>query len=79
MSLGNILQNPQVGCLFIDFSDGARLRVNGRASIHEAGPLPGHGSPAAGASCSSTIDKSYPTVPHTFPDWCRQPVPATPE
>lgn len=35
MSLGNILTNPQVGCLFIDFEDGARLRVNGRASIHE--------------------------------------------
>ncbi|MBP6106014.1 MAG: pyridoxamine 5'-phosphate oxidase family protein [Steroidobacteraceae bacterium] len=39
MSLGNILLNPRVGCLFIDFSDGARLRVNGRASIHEDGPL----------------------------------------
>lgn len=36
MSIGNILQNPQVGCLFIDFTDGARLRVNGRASIHES-------------------------------------------
>ena len=35
MSLGNILLNPHVGCLFIDFSDGARLRVNGRATIHE--------------------------------------------
>ncbi len=35
MSLGNLLQNPQVGCLFIDFADGARLRVNGRATIHE--------------------------------------------
>lgn len=39
MSLGNILLNPQVGCLFIDFGDGARLRVNGRASVHEAGPI----------------------------------------
>jgi len=39
MSLGNILQNPQVGCLFIDFTDGARLRVNGRASIHESGEI----------------------------------------
>ena len=39
MSLGNILLNPRVGCLFIDFSDGARLRVNGRASIREHGPL----------------------------------------
>jgi predicted pyridoxine 5'-phosphate oxidase superfamily flavin-nucleotide-binding protein len=35
MSLGNILGNPQVGCLFIDFSDGARLRVNGRATLLE--------------------------------------------
>ncbi|MCC7081524.1 MAG: pyridoxamine 5'-phosphate oxidase family protein [Burkholderiales bacterium] len=34
MSIGNILANPHVGCLFIDFTDGARLRVNGRASIH---------------------------------------------
>jgi predicted pyridoxine 5'-phosphate oxidase superfamily flavin-nucleotide-binding protein len=35
MSLGNILENPRVGCLFIDFNDGARLRVNGPATIHE--------------------------------------------
>ncbi|OGA05083.1 MAG: pyridoxamine 5'-phosphate oxidase [Gallionellales bacterium RIFCSPLOWO2_12_FULL_59_22] len=35
MSLGNILLNPQISLLFIDFADGARLRVNGRASIHE--------------------------------------------
>ena len=35
MSIGNIMQNPHVGCLFIDFTDGARLRVNGCASIHE--------------------------------------------
>ncbi len=34
-SLGNILLNPYVSLLFIDFSDGARLRVNGKASIHE--------------------------------------------
>ena len=39
MSLGNILLNPYVGCLFIDFSDGARLRINGKATIHEQGPL----------------------------------------
>lgn len=39
MSLGNILVNPQVGCLFIDFSDGARLRVNGRAAISEDAAL----------------------------------------
>jgi predicted pyridoxine 5'-phosphate oxidase superfamily flavin-nucleotide-binding protein len=39
MSLGNILENPQVGLLLIDFADGARLRVNGRATIHEEGPM----------------------------------------
>lgn len=33
MSLGNLLLNPHVGCLFIDFSDGGRLRVNGKAGI----------------------------------------------
>lgn len=42
MSLGNILENPQVGLLFIDFSDGGRLRVNGRAEIHDDGPLRAH-------------------------------------
>jgi predicted pyridoxine 5'-phosphate oxidase superfamily flavin-nucleotide-binding protein len=39
MSLGNILENPQVGCLFMDFNDGARLRVNGRATIHTEGAM----------------------------------------
>ncbi|MCP4471472.1 MAG: pyridoxamine 5'-phosphate oxidase [Gammaproteobacteria bacterium] len=39
MSLGNILKNHHLGMLFIDFSDGARLRVNGRASIHDDGPI----------------------------------------
>jgi len=37
MSLGNILLNPHVSLLFVDFADGARLRVNGRASIHDDG------------------------------------------
>jgi len=37
MSVGNILLNPHVGMLFIDFADGARLRVNGRASVHDEG------------------------------------------
>jgi predicted pyridoxine 5'-phosphate oxidase superfamily flavin-nucleotide-binding protein len=43
MSIGNILVNPYVGCLFLDFMDGARLRVNGHAEIHErdiTGPFP---------------------------------------
>lgn len=39
MSLGNIRQNPHVGMLFIDFSDGARLRINGTAQIHDSGDI----------------------------------------
>ena len=35
MSLGNILLNPYVSLMFVDFSDGARLRINGRASISD--------------------------------------------
>lgn len=39
MSLGNMLVNPYISLLFIDFCDGARLRVNGRASIHDNATL----------------------------------------
>jgi len=39
MSVGNLLENPHVGMLFIDFADGARLRVNGRASVHDGGVI----------------------------------------
>jgi hypothetical protein len=38
-SLGNILVNPHVGLLFVDFENPKRLRVNGRASVHEDDPL----------------------------------------
>jgi len=38
-SLGNVLVNPAVGLLFIDFESPKRLRVNGRASIDDADPL----------------------------------------
>ena len=34
-SLGNILENPNVGMIFIDFPDQQRLRVNGAARVLE--------------------------------------------
>jgi len=37
MTLGNLLENRHVGMLFIDFTDGARLRINGRAEVHDKG------------------------------------------
>jgi predicted pyridoxine 5'-phosphate oxidase superfamily flavin-nucleotide-binding protein len=38
-SLGNVLVNASVGLLFIDFEKPNRLRVNGRASLHDDDPL----------------------------------------
>ncbi len=38
-SLGNILLNPYVGLLFIDFEHPDRLRINGRATLHDDDPL----------------------------------------
>jgi len=38
-SLGNVLVNPQVGLLFVDFESPKRLRVNGRATVDENDPL----------------------------------------
>ena len=38
-SLGNLLVNPHVGLLFIDFESPKRLRVNGEASVHDDDPL----------------------------------------
>ena len=38
-SMGNIVKNPQVGMLFIDFEQGDRMRVNGKATLHYNDPL----------------------------------------
>ena len=38
-SLGNIVANPHVGLLFIDFESPKRMRVNGRATVSEDDPL----------------------------------------
>ena len=39
LSMGNVLRNPQVGILFIDFTSPKRLRVNGTASLSADDPL----------------------------------------
>ena len=38
-SLGNVLVNPHVGLLFVDFANQRRIRVNGSASIDVDDPL----------------------------------------
>ena len=39
LSMGNVLANPNVGLLFIDFENQWRMRLNGEASIDERDPL----------------------------------------
>ncbi|MHB8682982.1 MAG: pyridoxamine 5'-phosphate oxidase family protein [Dehalococcoidia bacterium] len=41
VSMGNVLKNPHVGLLFIDFENQWRMRLNGDASIDERDPLMG--------------------------------------
>ncbi len=38
-TLGNVLVNPHVGLLFLDFENPKRLRVNGSAKVSEDDPL----------------------------------------
>ena len=42
LSMGNLLQNAQLGILFIDFTSPKRLRVSGVASIAQDDPLLDH-------------------------------------
>jgi predicted pyridoxine 5'-phosphate oxidase superfamily flavin-nucleotide-binding protein len=39
LSWGNVLKNPNIGMIFIDFQKGWRLRVHGVASLEYDGPL----------------------------------------
>jgi len=66
MSLGNLLQNPQVGCLFIDFNDGARLRVNGRATLL-AGDEAGHLFPGRKRAVLVDIEEVIPNCAQHIP------------
>jgi uncharacterized protein len=61
-SLGNVLVNPHVGLLFIDFAATRRLRVNGVASIDEADPLRAH-HPDADVVVRVRVDAIFPNCP----------------
>jgi uncharacterized protein len=61
-SLGNILANPAVGLLFIDFEAQLRLRVNGRASLHVDDPLKGE-YPGAQALVRVRAEQIFPNCP----------------
>ncbi len=61
-SLGNVVVNPHVGMLFVDFESPKRLRVNGRASFHTDDPLLGE-FVGAQAIVRVTPDAIFPNCP----------------
>lgn len=58
-SMGNILSNPHVGLLFIDFPGQSRLRVNGRAEILESVEHYAHVWPKAARLVRVTVEQVY--------------------
>lgn len=66
MSLGNILLNPYISMLFVDFTDGGRLRVNGKASIHENAEMMQH-FPQAECVIVVDIELVVPSCPSYVP------------
>ena len=61
-SLGNILVNPNVGMLFIDFQESDRMRVNGTAEVRTNDPLlPDF--PGAKSIVRVHVEKIFPNCP----------------
>ena len=53
LSTGNIVVNPNVGILFVDFERGSRLRFNGVASVDRRRSADRAATPARSSSCAS--------------------------
>jgi len=67
-SLGNLLVNPRVGLLFVDFEHPRRVRVNGLASIDERDPLLA-GCPGAQLIVRVTAERVFPNCPRYIHRW----------
>ena len=59
---GNVLVNPHVGLLFLDFENPKRLRVNGTARIREDDPLRAE-CPGSVFIVHVTADRIFPNCP----------------
>lgn len=66
-SIGNILTNPKVGLLFVDFQTATRVRINGRATV--LNDLAGHRDdwPTAARLIRVEIDQVYPNCRARIP------------
>jgi predicted pyridoxine 5'-phosphate oxidase superfamily flavin-nucleotide-binding protein len=62
LSAGNLLVNPHVGLLFINFEERKRLRLNGVASFHDDDPLLAE-YPAAQLIIRVRAEQVFPNCP----------------
>ena len=67
-SLGNLLVNPRVGLLFVDFERPRRLRINGVASIAEHDPLLAE-FPGAQLIVRVAAERVFPNCPRYIHRW----------
>jgi predicted pyridoxine 5'-phosphate oxidase superfamily flavin-nucleotide-binding protein len=65
-SLGNVLVNPAVALLFIDFENPRRLRVNGLAALHFEDPLMEQFTGAQGV-VRVRAERIFPNCPRYIP------------
>ncbi len=63
---GNVLVNPQVGLLFIDFEQPKRMRVNGSARLRQDDPLLAQ-FPGAVFIIRVTASRIFPNCPRYLP------------
>lgn len=67
-SLGNLLVNPRVGLLFVDFERPRRVRINGVASIDERDPLLAEFQ-GAQLIVRVTAERVFPNCPRYIHRW----------
>ena len=70
MSVGNLLTNPNVGMLFIDFETQRRIRVNGTAEIIDD-PDTVSAFPGAERVVKVTVDQAFPNCSRYIPRMAR--------
>ncbi|MEH3146676.1 MAG: pyridoxamine 5'-phosphate oxidase family protein [Methylobacterium frigidaeris] len=66
-SLGNIVSNPQIGMLFVDFERRRRARVNGRAAVVAADPEIRAIWPLAQAAVLVNVEQAFGNCPARIP------------
>jgi predicted pyridoxine 5'-phosphate oxidase superfamily flavin-nucleotide-binding protein len=74
-SLGNLLENPQIGLLFVDFQQRARARVNGDAEIIEDRSAHQDLWPTALRYVRVTVRQAYPNCKARIPPMAFVPLP----